>query len=70
MPMSSVPQGVSAPPRLSPHADEENARLHAPERGLTGPAPGTVVLVAVFLAAFVVYYFVNWKLLSVVWRVG
>jgi len=65
-----VPQGVVSPPRVPANADEENARLHAPERGRTGPAPGTVVLVAVFLAAFVVYYFVNWKLLSVVWRVG
>ena len=32
--------------------------------------PGTLVLVFVFLAAFAVYYFVNWKLLSVVWKVG
>jgi hypothetical protein len=29
-----------------------------------------MVLVAIFLAAFVIYYFVNWKLLSVVWQVG
>ncbi len=29
-----------------------------------------MVLVIVFLAAFVTYYFVNWKLLSVVWQVG
>jgi hypothetical protein len=31
---------------------------------------GTLVLVAVFLVAFIAYYFVNWKLLSVVWKVG
>ncbi len=29
--------------------------------------PGTAVLVAVFFAAFVLYYFVNWKYLSEVW---
>jgi len=29
-----------------------------------------MVLVMVFLAAFATYYFVNWKLLSVVWKVG
>jgi len=31
---------------------------------------GTYVLVGVFLVAFIVYYFVNWKLLSFVWKVG
>jgi hypothetical protein len=31
---------------------------------------GTLVLVGVFLLAFIAYYFVNWKLLSVVWKVG
>jgi cytochrome c oxidase subunit I len=29
--------------------------------------PGTIVLVAVFFVAFVLYYFVNWKYLSEVW---
>ncbi len=29
--------------------------------------PGTVVLVAIFFVAFVLYYFVNWKYLSEVW---
>ena len=32
--------------------------------------PGTMVLVGIFLLAFVVYYFVNWKLLSALWKVG
>jgi len=27
-------------------------------------------LVFVFLAAFMLYYFTNWKLLSFVWRIG
>ena len=30
-------------------------------------APGTFVVALVFLAAFVLYYFVNWKYLSTVW---
>ncbi|MCC7281574.1 MAG: cbb3-type cytochrome c oxidase subunit I [Acetobacteraceae bacterium] len=29
--------------------------------------PGTIVLVAIFFAAFVLYYFVNWKYLSELW---
>jgi cytochrome c oxidase subunit I len=30
-------------------------------------APGTFSLAMVFLVAFVLYYFVNWKYLSTVW---
>jgi cytochrome c oxidase subunit 1 len=30
-------------------------------------APGTFLLAIVFLVAFVLYYFVNWKYLSTVW---
>ena len=30
-------------------------------------APGTFVLAMVFLAAFVLYYFINWKYLSTLW---
>jgi cytochrome c oxidase subunit 1 len=30
-------------------------------------APGTFTLALVFLAAFVLYYFINWKYLSTVW---
>jgi cytochrome c oxidase subunit 1 len=29
--------------------------------------PGTLVLVGIFLTAFVLYYFVNWKYLSEIW---
>jgi cytochrome c oxidase subunit I len=32
-------------------------------------APGTFVLVLVFLAAFAVYYFANWLALADVWHV-
>ena len=28
------------------------------------------VLVGVFLVAFMLYYFVNWKVLSAIWRIG
>ncbi|HWQ37972.1 MAG TPA: cbb3-type cytochrome c oxidase subunit I [Burkholderiales bacterium] len=33
-------------------------------------APGTFVFALVFLVAFVLYYFVNWKYLSQVWLIG
>ena len=33
-------------------------------------ASGTVVLVGIFLAIFVLYYFTNWKLLSMIWKIG
>jgi len=29
-----------------------------------------VSIVAIFLAAFIAYYFTNWKLLSFLWKVG
>ena len=55
-----VPNGVLRPPPPLPAGD------HA-TKGLTR---GTVVLVGVFLLAFIAYYFVNWKLLASVWKVG
>jgi cytochrome c oxidase subunit 1 len=67
---AGVPPGILAPPRHLPDADRINEELHSPARGLWGPAPGTLALVSVFLLAFVIYYFVNWKLLSFVWKVG
>ena len=57
---SGIPAGMLRPPAPLAAGDVEH-------RGLTR---GTLVLVAVFLIAFIAYYFVNWKLLSVVWRVG
>lgn len=54
---ASVPQGVMKLP----------AQTHTEE---THHAPGTMVLVFIFLAVFVVYYFTNWKILSLVWQVG
>jgi hypothetical protein len=32
--------------------------------------PGTLVLVFVFLSVFAIYYFTNWKMLSLVWKIG
>jgi cytochrome c oxidase subunit I len=68
--MVGVPQGLTHPPVHAADVDARNAALHAPSRGIMGPAPGTMVLVFVFLAAFIVYFFVNWKILSFLWRIG
>jgi cytochrome c oxidase subunit 1 len=65
-----VPQGIVKPVRHAANVDAENERLHGAGSGIWGPAPGTLALVFIFLAAFITYYFVNWKLLSVVWKVG
>ena len=65
-----VPQGLTRPPVHASNADEINAELHAPGHGRWGPAPGTLVLVGVFLLAFMLYYFTNWKLLSFLWKIG
>ncbi|HEY0810099.1 MAG TPA: cbb3-type cytochrome c oxidase subunit I [Longimicrobiales bacterium] len=60
-----LPQGVIRPPRAITIADEANLPT-----GKLGHAPGTIVLVAIFLMAFVTYYFANWKLLSFIWKIG
>ncbi len=60
---SGIPQGVlKLPTQL--HEGEHVGRIHA------AGAKGTVVLVGIFLACFVVYFFVNWKILSFLWKVG
>jgi cytochrome c oxidase subunit I len=63
--MKGIPQGIIRPPREISVADERNLPT-----GRFGHAPGTMILVLVFLAAFAVYYFANWKLLSFVWKIG
>ena len=68
--MAGVPAGLTHPPVHAPDVDARNAALHDASRGLMGPTPGTIVLVFVFLAAFVIYFFVNWKVLSFLWRIG
>lgn len=60
-----VPQGIVRPPRAVTKADEANLPA-----GRFGHAPGTMILVLIFLAAFATYYFANWKLLSFVWKIG
>jgi cytochrome c oxidase subunit 1 len=65
-----IPAGLTHPPVHAADVDARNAALHHESRGVMGPMPGTVVLVFVFLAAFVVYFFVNWKILSFLWRIG
>jgi hypothetical protein len=64
-----VPQGITSPPRHSLSAEEREAVVHG-EKGFMGPAPGTFVLVFVFLVAFVTYFFTNWKILSFLWKIG
>jgi cytochrome c oxidase subunit 1 len=68
--MAGVPAGLTHPPVHAPDVDARNAALHRESPGVMGPAPGTIVLAFVFLAAFVVYFFVNWKILSFLWRIG
>jgi cytochrome c oxidase subunit 1 len=68
--MRGVPRGLTHPPRHAPNVDQLNAELHAPGRGVMGPAPGTLVLVFIFLGAFILYFFVNWKVLSAIWKIG
>jgi cytochrome c oxidase subunit 1 len=61
-----LPQGIVSPPRaLGPEDDGSGLEEHR-----LGQTPGTVVLVIVFLLAFITYYFVNWNLLSFAWQVG
>jgi cytochrome c oxidase subunit 1 len=68
--LAGVPPGLTHPPVHAPDVDARNAALHDASRGILGPAPGTIALVFVFLAAFVIYFFVNWKILSFLWRIG
>ena len=67
---AGIPAGLTHPPVHAADVDARNAALHHESRGLMGPMPGTVVLVFIFLGAFVVYFFVNWKLLSFIWKIG
>ena len=65
-----IPQGLTRPPVHTADVDERNEAMHAPARGIAGATPGTIVLVGIFLLAFMVYYFTNWKLLSFLWKIG
>jgi len=48
---------------------DANSWALAPETGKHVPISGTLVLVFVFLAAFIIYYFLNWKWLAAIWLV-
>jgi cytochrome c oxidase subunit 1 len=68
--IDGIPPGLTNPPVHAANADELNEALHAPSRGIFGATPGTLVLVGVFLLAFILYYFANWKLLTFLWKIG
>ena len=61
--MRGVPQGIVKLPAQA-HTGEAAEQAHE-----TG-TPGTVILVFVFLAVFILYYFTNWKVLSMIWKMG
>ncbi len=62
----------AVPPGLynRPFAELPDKEVELEEHGKLGMMPGTMILVFVFLLAFVVYYFANWKLLSAMWLIG
>jgi cytochrome c oxidase subunit 1 len=60
-----LPPGLIKPPTPAPLVEPD-----LPHTRFGGRTPGTMALVMIFLLAFVVYYFVNWKLLSFVWKIG
>ena len=62
----SVPPGVYT----RPFAELPTEDVELEEYGTLGMMPGTMILVAIFMLAFVVYYFANWKLLSGMWQIG
>lgn len=69
MAMYGVPPGVTnLPPQV--HGAEAAEAPQQEDQATLHHAPGTFVVVLVFLAAFIVYYFVNWKLLSFIWKIG
>lgn len=63
----SVPPGVYTRPFAELPTGDEELEEHG---SILGQMPGTMILVFVFLAAFMLYYFANWKLLSFVWEIG
>ncbi|MBX7143798.1 MAG: cbb3-type cytochrome c oxidase subunit I [Oligoflexia bacterium] len=60
---SGLPPGVLKLPAQT-HSGVAVRKVH------DAGAPGTMILVFIFLACFVVYYFVNWKVLSFLWKIG
>jgi len=60
---SGLPQGVL---KLPAQVHEGPAAEKVHREGVRG----TLVLVGVFFACFILYYFTNWKVLSFLWKVG
>ncbi len=60
------PEPIEDEPELPPQVHEGEAA----EKAHAGGTPGTVILVMVFLVVFVLYYFTNWKILSMIWQIG
>jgi cytochrome c oxidase subunit 1 len=60
---SGIPQGILKLPQQV-HSGPAVAAVHR-----TG-AKGTMILVGIFFACFALYYFVNWKILSFLWKIG
>jgi len=60
-------QRVSAREGMAPPAPQVSVSGHGTATAGALVAPGTFVLALVFLTAFVLYYFINWKYLSTVW---
>ena len=60
---SGIPQGILKLPAQA-QSGSMVARVHK------DGTPGTVILVGIFLVCFIVYYFLNWKVLSFLWRIG
>jgi len=62
----TVPPGVYT----RPFTELPKGDVEVKEHPRLGMMPGTMILVFVFLLAFVVYYFANWSLLSQLWQIG
>lgn len=70
MGMHGLPQGITNPPRPLAEVEAELDETRPEDMEERTKTTGTVILVFIFLAAFILYYFTNWKLLSLVWRIG
>lgn len=68
MALHGIPQGITGLPKQQ-HGLEAGEEEGAVFQN-AAHVKGTYILIGVFFAAFVVYYFVNWKLLSFVWKIG
>ena len=69
--MAGVPQGITNPPVHAADVDARNEELHAPGRGILGPgARHAGAGRSSSSRPSSLYFFVNWKVLSFVWKIG